>query len=204
MPRPPDRAVYDAVFTVAASPAYATNTPPFTTVKASKVTSALADLGIEVSDRNVQRILSKYADLKETQRLGYMEATWPESCEYGALPWEAGEALLRRIGALRAEEFPPPTNRHVLWYWRVCQAAPHADDVERVRAALLLEIAGAGFADDSRGLRRDVETFLAGGGPLPDIKAVVPRSRIRQFARMTSSAGMYSDHLEGDDDGASS
>lgn len=83
--------------------------------------------------RTIARYRQTFRELPEQEKLLYAEFAWPESMEAGALPWEASRAAMDLLVFLGAEF--TPTNRDVLWFWRLTLAAPDMPIKERAAMA---------------------------------------------------------------------
>ena len=125
-----------------------------------KVTSA--DLGPIPSLRAIGRIQHELRTLSEEDRRRYRQFHWPESMDFGALPWEAGPAALELLRWRRERKCPPPLIGQVRWFWRVSTLAPDAPFDDRYAAArrlFALEVAGAAAQGEDQ--KRSIELWLA-------------------------------------------
>lgn len=109
--------------------------------------------------RTIARYREMFRELPEQERLLYAEFAWPESMESGALPWEASRAALDLLVFLGVEF--TPTNRDVLWFWRVTLAAPAMPIKDRAAMAEVLTY----HRDDADGVA-EIEYALKTQSPI--------------------------------------
>ena len=102
------------------------------------------------SERTIRRILKEFQGLPEEQRTEYRHLAWPRFAEQGAMPWEAGRAVLELLGYCRVQ-FPDykPTVHLGKWYWRTTLAAPDINTERRFGIALDLATIDAGQPADT-------------------------------------------------------
>ncbi|MEA2640784.1 MAG: hypothetical protein QOF51_2178 [Chloroflexota bacterium] len=80
--------------------------------------------------RTVHRLVDEHGRIEEGERHKRGLFHWPRSMEEGHLPWRASRAALDLLRYCTAQEYPRPTIRLTLWWWRLHEAAPDipADD----------------------------------------------------------------------------
>lgn len=102
------------------------------------------------SERTIRRILKEFPGLPEEQRTGYRHLAWPRFAEGGAMPWEAGRAVLELLRYCRVQ-FPDykPTVHLGKWFWRTTLAEPDLDTARRFGIALDLAALDAGQLPES-------------------------------------------------------
>lgn len=94
---------------------------------------AIPELAIP-SERTISRIKNEFLERSSEDRIGFRYASWPESMLDGALPWEAGSALLELRHCYRGHA-SRPTVSVAQWFWRITSAAPDAPLEFRVSLA---------------------------------------------------------------------
>jgi hypothetical protein len=147
--------------------------------------------------RTINNYRRKFDSLPEDARARYVHFKWPESCELGHVPWEAGPAGLQLLDinmALASLMQTPPDNGgsrmfylmderpsicRVKWYWRISQVAPglppFLDDEIPGRYELAMAMATCEAAENiSKWLRDALEAYLA-------YTPWVPERRCRYF-----------------------
>jgi hypothetical protein len=87
------------------------------------------------SKSSVSRIIRRHRSESEQERRVHRQFFWPESCQRGDLPPEAGRAGLELLHFLWTKWRLRPTVRSVRWFWVVSEAAPDAPVVDRFAAA---------------------------------------------------------------------
>jgi hypothetical protein len=75
----------------------------------------------------VRRRYTAHRKLTDENRREFSLFRWPESMEYGVLPWDASQAGLELLLYCVEHRLGRPTNRMARWFWRVLLACPALD-----------------------------------------------------------------------------
>lgn len=103
--------------------------------RAAEESGMAEKLGAVPSRRTIGRIQSHFRQSANKDRERYREFRWPETMEYGLLPWEASRAGLELLRDFHQEWNRRPTVGLVECFWHVSQAAGDAPFDERAVAA---------------------------------------------------------------------
>lgn len=108
------------------------------------------------SPRWVSEQIRAFKGLPAEEQMGFRTARWPEICEHGFVPWEAGCTILElmRLSA------PTPSTRLAKWYWRVTLAVPDAPYEDRSAVSQMLAAAEALGNEDRLDNYRRAEDYL--------------------------------------------
>jgi hypothetical protein len=87
--------------------------------------------------RTITRLKARFNALDESEKERYREVYWPEVCESGLFPWEAGRAVLELLGYLWPRR---PTVLAARAFWRVTLARPDLEIHEKWAATKMLAI----------------------------------------------------------------
>lgn len=78
------------------------------------------------SERAIRTIMRDFDGLLDKERGQYRVVRWPETFEYGGLPWESASALSPFLHDYLSRGRRPLV-KLARWFWRVTQTAPDAD-----------------------------------------------------------------------------
>ena len=114
------------------------------------------------SERTIGTYLREFWALSEEEQRPYRYFRWPESMEFGALPWEAGASALELLRWRRERKYARPLLGQVRWFFRVSTLAPDAPFEDRYEAARwLFAFEAAGNPPIGEDMKRQVELWLA-------------------------------------------
>ncbi|MCA9831524.1 MAG: hypothetical protein KC495_13715 [Dehalococcoidia bacterium] len=165
---------------------------PWTALSAPALADALAEVGIEKSERQCRRYIDEFAGLTEGERREYGLVHWPET--FGSvLPWESSPAVVGLLGRFLRQGRRPHI-RYARWYWHLTQARPDWPEQRREAGARLLSAADAGLLDDPDGARRRVEAALSGADETLSFEVVfdtpgLPLAEVSDFVEGTIATG---------------
>ena len=114
------------------------------------------------SERTIGTYLREFWALSEEEQRPYRYFRWPESMEFGALPWEAGASALELLRYRREHKFGRPLLGQVRWFVRVSTLVPDAPFYGRYEAARqLFAFEAIGNPPTVEDMKRAIELWLA-------------------------------------------